>query len=362
MSKETIIVIPAYEPEGKLVDFIGDLKEAGYEKIVVVDDGSGVDYRSIFSSIELMDVIVLRHMRNQGKGRALRSAFLYIKSYIGYNVNVITADADGQHLVKDIKKVEQAMTQHPRSLVLGTRDFTSENVPFKSKKGNEITRKYFKLTTGVDCPDTQTGLRGIPGRMLDFGLELDGDRYEYEMNFLTEAANKVEFFYVPITTVYENNNECSHFRPVMDSLRIYGRPVRFLLSSLTSSGVDLFLFYLLTLCLQYPHGKQIVIATVVARVCSGIVNFGLNKHFSFKSKGKTHREGARYFVLFIGQMLLSAGGVSLVSMVLPNLVAKILVDVTLFVLSYIIQKQWVFAKENKIASYEKSIVGMDSNL
>ncbi|MCR4674149.1 MAG: bifunctional glycosyltransferase family 2/GtrA family protein [Lachnospiraceae bacterium] len=360
MDRDTVIVIPAYEPEGRLVDFVGDLREVGYEYIVVVDDGSGVDYRSIFSSIELMDIVVLRHMRNLGKGRALCTAFLYIKNRLGESVNIITADADGQHLVKDIKKVEKKLKENPVDLVLGVRDFTSENVPFKSKKGNEITRKFFKLTTGVDCPDTQTGLRGIPGSMLEFALGVYGDRYEYEMNFLTEAAQRYHFSYVPITTVYENNNACSHFRPVMDSLRIYGRPVRFLLSSLTSSGVDLLLFYLLTVFLQYPHGKQIIIATIIARVCSGVVNFEMNKHFSFKSKGKAHKEGARYFVLFVGQMMLSAGGVSIVSAVLPNPFAKIIVDTLLFVLSYIIQKQWVFAKEIKGESYEKSAVSINS--
>ena len=362
MEKDTVIVIPAYEPEGKLVDFIGNLKEAGYEKIIVVDDGSGVDYRSIFLSIELMDVIVLRHMRNFGKGQALRTAFLYLKENETGRYFVITADADGQHLISDIKKVDCALRENPNSLVLGTRDFDLEHVPFKSKNGNKITRKYFKLVTGLDCPDTQTGLRGFADSYIPFALSIEGDRYEYEMNFLMEAAKEMPFYYEPIETIYEDNNSVSHFRPVADSLRIYGRPVRFLISSLSSSGVDLLLFYLLTVFLKYPHGKQIVFATVIARICSGLFNFEMNKHFSFKSKGKTLREGLRYLLLFIGQMSLSAGGVALLSLLIPEVPAKIIVDSTLFIFSYLIQKQWVFAKEEHGGTYEKAFVGVDSNI
>ncbi|MCR5397853.1 MAG: bifunctional glycosyltransferase family 2/GtrA family protein [Lachnospiraceae bacterium] len=354
--KETIIVIPAYEPEGKLVDFVGDLKEVGYEKIIVVDDGSGVEYRSIFSSVELMDVVVLHHMKNMGKGQALRTAFFFIDTKKDWQGPIITADADGQHLIKDITKVELALEKYPQRLVLGVRDFDGENVPFKSRQGNKITSRYFKLITGVNCPDTQTGLRGIPNSMLKFALDVEGDRYEYEMNFLVEASKQTSFYYVPITTVYENNNACSHFRPVQDSLRIYGRPLRFLVSSLTGASVDLLLFYLLTLSLSFPHSQQILVATVVARVCSGIVNFFMNKHFSFKSRGKTSYEGVKYLSLFVGQMLLSAAGVSLLSMLLPNMAAKIAVDCLLFVLSYIIQKQWVFANERNMYSLRRFVV------
>ncbi len=354
--KETIIVIPAFEPEGKLVDFVGDLKEVGYEKIIVVDDGSGVEYRSIFSSVELMDVVVLHHLKNMGKGQALRTAFFFIDTKKDWQGPIITADADGQHLIKDIMKVELALEKYPQRLVLGIRDFDGENVPFKSRQGNKITKRYFKFITGVNCPDTQTGLRGIPKSMLKFALDVEGDRYEYEMNFLVEASKKTSFYYVPITTVYENNNACSHFRPVQDSLRIYGRPLRFLISSLTGASVDLLLFYLLTLALSFPHSQQILVATVVARVCSGIVNFFMNKHFSFKSRGKTSYEGVKYLSLFMGQMLLSAAGVSLLSMLLPNMAAKIAVDCLLFVLSYIIQKQWVFANERNMYSFRRFVV------
>lgn len=310
--KETIIVIPAYEPEGKLVDFVGDLKEVGYEKIIVVDDGSGVEYRSIFSSVELMDVVVLHHLKNMGKGQALRTAFFFIDTKKDWQGPIITADADGQHLIKDIMKVELALEKYPQRLVLGIRDFDGENVPFKSRQGNKITKRYFKLITGVNCPDTQTGLRGIPRSMLKFALDVEGDRYEYEMNFL--------------------------------------------ISSLTGASVDLLLFYLLTLALSFPHSQQILVATVVARVCSGIVNFFMNKHFSFKSRGKTSYEGVKYLFLFMGQMLLSAAGVSLLSMLLPNMAAKIAVDCLLFVLSYIIQKQWVFANERNMYSLRRFVV------
>ncbi|MCR4796910.1 MAG: bifunctional glycosyltransferase family 2/GtrA family protein [Lachnospiraceae bacterium] len=351
--KKAIIIIPAYEPDHRLKDYVDELAENGFSKIIVVDDGSGVSYRGIFSELQDAGIVVLRHMRNFGKGQALRTAFLFIRERYSKNYPMITVDADGQHLVPDVIAVYERMQEHPDQLILGTRDFTSDNVPFKSRQGNRISARLFKLSTGIDCPDTQTGLRGIPAALLHLALKTEGDRYEYEMNFLTDAAKQVKLYFQPITTVYENNNACSHFRPVQDSLRIYGRPVRFALISLLCAGVDFLLFYVFSGLYTLIPVAKIFSAAVSARVCSGFLNFELNRRFSFKSKGNKLREAVKYGLLFVGQMLLSAGGTALLSLVINSMVAKLIIDTCLFVISYLIQKHWVFTEKEKGVSYEK---------
>ena len=42
-------------------------------------------------------------------------------------------------------------------------------------------------------------------------LEVDGQRYEYEMNVLLAASKSFPILEVPIETVYINDNEGSHF-------------------------------------------------------------------------------------------------------------------------------------------------------
>lgn len=165
------------------------------------------------------------------------------------------------------------------------------------------------------------------------------------MNFLSDASCVAKLVEVPIETVYENDNSDSHFRPIRDSLRVYGRPLRFALASLTGACVDYLLFILLTLALSLPQSEEIWFATVIARIFSGAVNFFMNKHFSFKSRQPAGNEAVRYFLLFVVQMCASAAFVSLLSLIMPKVVAKIVIDSILFVFSYAIQKKWVFRKE-----------------
>ena len=96
------------------------------------------------------------------------------------------------------------------------------NIPLKSKFGNELTRLVYKLSTGIDIYDTQTGLRAFTYKLVDMMLDIEGNRYEYEMNVLLEAASsRIKMQEIEIQTIYENNNKGSHFHPIRDSLIIY---------------------------------------------------------------------------------------------------------------------------------------------
>jgi len=95
-----IILIPAYEPNQRLINLIHDLKDTCDYEIVVVDDGSGPSYKSIFDKVSSLGCTVLTHERNRGKGAALKTGFHYIQE-TKEAAGVVTADCDGQHLPKD---------------------------------------------------------------------------------------------------------------------------------------------------------------------------------------------------------------------------------------------------------------------
>jgi glycosyltransferase involved in cell wall biosynthesis len=200
---KTTILIPAYQPNENMVTIVKQLSEMGYTHILIVNDGSDESTHGYFLRAEMYGATLLHHSRNLGKGAALRTGIRYAKEHFPNDIGIVTADADGQHLPKDIKRVAEALKKNPTSLVLGTRDFEGSNVPKKSKYGNKITSAFFYLTKKKKCPDTQTGLRGIPNCLLSLALEEQGKRYEYEMNFLSDAADMVDMVYVPIETVYE---------------------------------------------------------------------------------------------------------------------------------------------------------------
>ena len=341
---EAVVLIPAYQPDGTLVKLLRSCLEAGISEIVVVNDGSSPDRAEYFREAETMGVRVCCHEANRGKGAAIKTGLRYVQEHLPSAAGVVTADADGQHAVSDILALTKELRVSDSGITLGVRSFDTDDVPWNSRAGNRITAGIFRLITGVKCPDTQTGLRGIPASLIPVALSVEGERYDYEMNLLIEVAKRgLPIHMVPIQTIYLDNNSSSHFRVVRDSYLIYKRPLTFLMVSLFSSGTDLLAFYLFLRFLFSGQNRYILIATVIARILSGVVNFVLNKKVTFRSRGSWGAESTRYLILFVAAMLLSGGLVSLLSVIpLPTVVIKIIVDTGLFVMNYYVEKLWVF--------------------
>ena len=216
------VLIPAWQPNAALLPLITDLSRRGFGKLLLINDGSTADCDAVFAAAaSLPGVEVLRHPVNLGKGRALKTGFEHLLRADNGILGVITADADGQHTPEDIAKVAQALLANGLRTVLGSRGF-EQNVPWRSRLGNALTRRVFNLLLGVDLADTQTGLRGLPRVLLPELLALRGERYEYEMTVLAYLCRSRRTpLEVPIATVYLDRNRGSHFRPVWDSVRIY---------------------------------------------------------------------------------------------------------------------------------------------
>ena len=200
-----VVVIPALQPDQRLVSYARLLLARGFARLVVVDDGSGPDHAAIFDAVAaLPGATVLRHEVNRGKGAALKMAFAHLRETLDQPAVIVTADSDGQHAEADVENVAHCLEERlpARALVLGTRDFGKENVPFKSRAGNRITSVCFRLACRVKLPDTQTGLRAFSSELLSEMLKIEGDRYEYEMRMLSYAAHHgIALIQCPIETV-----------------------------------------------------------------------------------------------------------------------------------------------------------------
>ncbi|MGI6755561.1 MAG: glycosyltransferase [Atopobiaceae bacterium] len=356
------VIIPALEPTSQLRGLVEDLRACGLERIVVVDDGShgGAD---VFAALERMGVRVVRHQQNKGKGAAIKTGIQEMRSLWPDAPGFVTCDADGQHSARDAVKLARTSQLAPQQLILGVRNLCGSKVPARSKLGARFSTLFFKLQTGITCTDTQTGLRCVPASLFSLAEATAGERYEYEMNFLVACARQgVTFTQVPIETRYFDHNAGSHFHPIRDSYQIYRSFVRFTGASLLSAALDLALFWLLFSALDTAQvGRTALLATVGARVVSGLFNFFLNRTWSFSTELAPHAHRARrtagsahshataiqllkYGALFLCQMLASgAATAGLIMVALPALPAKMLVDSSLFVLSYYVQRRWVFA-------------------
>lgn len=220
-----IVLIPAYRPDRALTDLVAALPlRAGVLDAVVVDDGSGPDFAGIFAAAGDHGADVVSYPDNRGKGAALKAGLAHIQ-VVFPGRGVVCADADGQHLVADILSVAARVREGV--LVLGVRRFDGP-VPLRSRLGNTLTREAFHLVTGVRVSDTQTGLRACDASLLPRLGQVEGRRYEYELNVLLRLATEgVTIDEVPIRTVYVADNRSSHFDPLRDSARIYGQLLRF---------------------------------------------------------------------------------------------------------------------------------------
>ena len=214
-------VIPCLNPDQKLIKLVQEL-ESYFKDIIVVNDGSISN--EIFNKLsEKKNVKVLTHDVNKGKGEALKTAFRYYKETLMNDYSgVITLDCDGQHAVSDVIKMSEIIDKN-HNFLLGTRLFNTKQTPLRNKLGNKITSWLFKKRYKVYIKDTQTGLRAIPNRLIDFSINVDGSGFEYEMNVLILLVKKneiVEEF--DIKTIYlKNSNKNSHFKIFKDSYKIY---------------------------------------------------------------------------------------------------------------------------------------------
>lgn len=212
--RNVVVLIPAYEPGRELVTFVRALARR-FSRILVVNDGStrGIEY---FEAVRTNVETILVHPVNRGKGAALRTGI----KYVGDGVDVVTADADGQHAVEDVVRVAEALKSHREGLVLGVRDLAFGHIPFRSWWGNSWTVGTLWLCTGRRFRDTQTGLRGFPAAILPRLLSLPGDRYDYELAMLASVRRfRWPVFELPIRTIYSPGNATSHFSPLKDSFR-----------------------------------------------------------------------------------------------------------------------------------------------
>lgn len=347
------VLIPAYQPDARLPRLILELHRADPStKIVVVDDGSGQKFSDIFEASATAGAHVISYEHNRGKGYALREGFTWIRDVAGDSPEcVVTADADGQHTLNDIFRVGRRCTDTGKS-VLGVREFVG-HVPARSRIGNTATSALFWLATGWKLKDTQTGLRAFPVALLPALLEVQGDRYEYELRVLLHLAKfRHPVTQIPIETIYEAGNPTSHFHPLQDSARIWAPLLKFA----ASSGVATIIDYVLVLVLNALTGA-LFFPVIAARLVSASVNFAMNRRV-FEATGVPLRRSAlRYAALAVAVI---AGSYMILAVLtgigMPLWIAKIIADTTMYLVSYSAQSRYVFApaqeQSAKVTSHE----------
>ncbi|HQJ60356.1 MAG TPA: DUF2062 domain-containing protein [bacterium] len=210
------VIIPTYNNSGTLSSIIsGVLKFT--DSVIVVNDGSTDGTSDILKQFQ--DITVVTHEVNKGKGIALRTGF---KKAVELDLDyAVTIDSDGQHNPEDLPNFIEKIEKEPGSLIVGARNMEQSTVPGKSSFGHKFSNFWYKVETGKDLPDTQSGYRLYPVKKLK-DIRYITNRFEFEIEVIVRAAwAGINVTHVPVSVVYfPKETRVSHFRPVRDFTRV----------------------------------------------------------------------------------------------------------------------------------------------
>jgi len=336
-----VFLIPSYQPTPLFCNLLAEIRASDSAPIIVVDDGSGPAYSELFQrAAEVPSVAILRNAVNLGKGAALKHGMNHVLVDYPDCIGVITADADGQHAVSDVLKVANELRLGSTDVIFGTRDF-GRDVPFRSKLGNVVSRYFYHFLIGINLSDTQTGLRGIPRRLMELSLSIRSNRYEFETEqIITAKTTSFKFRELPIQTVYIDHNSSSHFNPILDSFRIYFVLLRYALSSIATALADFFVFVVLT-----ANGIQVLGANMSARAVALWIQFILLKKYVFKSKaGLSILIAYVAYVFFSGYVSSVMQGEFTNDVINSPLLAKVVVESVIWIFNFMFLRDIIFRK------------------
>jgi glycosyltransferase involved in cell wall biosynthesis len=206
-------VIPAYDAAHTLASVIRGLHAAVPDAVtVVVDDGSRDGTEAV---AERWADVAVHLAHNRGKGAALRAGFAMA---LGTGATaILTIDADGQHDPACAPRLLAAL--HDADVVIGARERRGSAMPLHRRVSNAVSAAAINACAGLRLADSQSGYRALRAGVLA-RVAPAGDRYEYETDFLIQAAREgLRIACVPVPTIY---GAPSHFRALRDAARVAG--------------------------------------------------------------------------------------------------------------------------------------------
>ncbi len=211
------VVIPLYNHAATLSQVVTDVKPFA-NLIIVVDDGSS-DQAEVECQKLDQTVHIIRHPRNQGKGAAILSGAKKARELKASHI--ITIDADGQHYGDEIPDFMAAINNNPEAIIVGCRKFNETYVPGSSRFGRSFSNFWFRVQTGRQIGDSQSGFRAYPLSVLE-AFKWQEKRYAFENELLVRAAwSGIMIQEIDIRVHYPKRHEhISHFHRLWDNLRL----------------------------------------------------------------------------------------------------------------------------------------------
>ena len=346
------VILPVQNPEYDLTAYIRGLVSDGVKKLIVVNDDSSEAYDSVFEEVKKIPECDLITMDDKsGVAWALKDAMKYYldKGYDQVYNGVTYVEPQGMYSFADISRVSETMDEKPDSLILGERTF-DDSVDKNKKIGNRITIMILSFLYNVRTKDPQTGLRGFPNKIIPKIMNIEGIDYQYMINMEIESQKhriplvsvkneKVSTDAEVFTKPYPKKNTGLIYKGLMIHF------IKYIISALVSFGLDIALFQIFVGILAPHHDAYILMSTIFARAISSVWTFTFNRKVVFHSNDHLGKSLLKFYGLVVIQMLASGGLVTIIFRairIIPEAVIKVIVDFTIFLISYKVEKMFIF--------------------
>jgi glycosyltransferase involved in cell wall biosynthesis len=220
MTERALVIIPALNAERSIGAIIRDCKLVN-DDVLVVDDGS--TDRTAEAAREA-GAQVVSHPVNRGKGAALKTGFAYALEH-GFEV-VITLDADGQHLPAEIPKFFAARGETGADLIIGGRAHLFGQMLPRRRFANRFSARCIAFASNTNVTDSQSGFRLYSAQLLR-AIRLRSDGFDMESEVIVQAGQRgFKIMSIPIDLGFVDGQSTSHYKPLMDSIRIAWTVIR----------------------------------------------------------------------------------------------------------------------------------------
>ncbi|MDL2237774.1 GtrA family protein [Christensenellaceae bacterium OttesenSCG-928-K19] len=275
-------------------------------------------------------------------GDPLREAF---RQALSQNYEyVLTLNEKDHFQLADVIKIADALLKDDSALYVGTRQCT--------KGKNSLAGAVFGFLAGISAADVETSLFGMSAALCAMMVNMKSTDKAYAMNILLEArANSITVTEVPTSACYDEPPKLSI---LARSFKLYQVFIKFSIAAMIAYVVDIGTFYLFEQVFHaFASEQKILFSTVLSRILCSIATYLLNKGAVFKSEAKTGGAVVRFIIMSVVQLIASwllvwGIGSLLGGSDVTNTLLKIIIDLVIFMVSFPIQRDWVFKKTDKL--------------
>jgi glycosyltransferase involved in cell wall biosynthesis len=194
---KVFVVLPAYHEAETIAEVVRQVREHGFENVLVVDDGST---DATTEAAQEAGAFVIQHAVNRGAGAATQTG-LDAALRLGADY-IVTLDSDGQHSPAEIGSFLPPLESDDYDVVVGSRFLDWNRIPAQRRLFNFVGNLVTALLFGKWLSDTQSGFKAFT-RAAAEKIQIHSNGYEFCSELVWEfRLNNLRVVEVPISVRY----------------------------------------------------------------------------------------------------------------------------------------------------------------